>query len=272
MVGSGMSTAIVVALISGAVSLAAATISLLSARNVARLNSQLEDQRRARTKQEQAEELRARYRDPLLGAVFDLQSRLYNIVGRKFLVRYYAPDDSAMRAYALDHTLHVVAEYLGWVEILRREVQFLDLGEEVADREWVTALESVTDGFASDDIDPVLRLFRGEQRAIGELMSVPMDDPDGPRRHGCIGYAGFTARRQEPEFSRWFERLSADIDLMAREPKAHLERPVLLQNALVEVLDVLDPNCTRFGAQRRRRLSLPSPDSEDSPVQNRKDT
>src|SRR5918996_2173316 len=270
MVRSGMSTAIVVALISGGVSLAAATISLLSARSVARLNSQLEDQRRAMTKREQAEELRGRYRDPLLGAVFDLQSRLYNIVGKRFLVRYYAPDDSVMRAYARDHTLHVVAEYLGWVEILRREVQFLDLGEEVANREWVTALESITDGFARDDIDPVLRLFRGEQRAIGELMSVPMDDPDGPRRHGCIGYAGFTARRQEPEFSRWFERLSADIDLMAREPGAHLERPVLLQNALVDVLDVLDPDCTRFAAKRRGRLSL-SPDSEGSPVQSRED-
>ncbi len=266
-----MSTAIVVALISGAVSLAAATVSLLSARSVARLNSQLEEQRRARTKREQADELRARYRDPLLGAVFDLQSRLYNIVAKDFLVRYYLGEDSVTRGYAVEHTLHVMAEYLGWVEILRREVQFLDLGEEVANRRWVGTLERVTDGFARDDVDPVLRLFRGEQRAIGELMAFPVEGAEEARRHGCLGYAGFTTRLQEAQFGRWFERLSADIDLLAREPRDHLERPVLLQNALVDVLDVLDPDCNRFAAERRGKLSLGSPRPDGSPERNRKD-
>jgi hypothetical protein len=123
-----MSTAIVVALISGAVSLAAAAISLLSARSVARLNSELEERRRARTKEEQAAELRARYRDPLLGAAFDLQSRLYNIVAKDFLVRYCGEQDQTSRTYAVENTLYVLAEY-GWVEIVRREIRFLDLGE-----------------------------------------------------------------------------------------------------------------------------------------------
>jgi len=254
-----MSTAIVVALISGGVSLAAATISLLSARNVARLNSELEEQRRVRTKQEQADELRSRYRDPLLGAVFDLQSRLFNIVAKDFLVRYCRGEDESSRAYAVENTLYVLAEYLGWVEIIRREIQFLDLGEELANRRWVATLERVRDTLARDDIDATLRLFRGEQRAIGELMTVAVDGPEGGRPLECRGYASFVVQRQQPDFARWFERLQADVELLAREPNGHLERPILLQDALVDVLDVLDPACNRFAPERRTRLKVTVP-------------
>ncbi len=67
-----MSVAITVAAISGVFSLVAIGGSLLSARNVARLSSELEERREVRTKEERAAELRARYRDPLLGAIFDL--------------------------------------------------------------------------------------------------------------------------------------------------------------------------------------------------------
>ena len=191
-----MSTAVLVALISGGISLAAATISLLSARNVARLNSELEERQRVRTKREQADELRAQYRDPLLGAVFDLQSRLFNIVAKAFLVHYYNGDDKTSRAYAIENTLYLLAEYLGWVEIMRREIQFLDLGEEVANRRWVATLERVRDTLARDDIDPTLRVFRGEQRAIGELMAVAVEVPERSRPLECRGYASFVVERK----------------------------------------------------------------------------
>ena len=258
-----MSTAIIVALISGCISLAAALIAVVNARTVARLNSELEERRRERTKREQAEELRARYRDPLLGAAFDLQSRLYNIVAKEFLVRYTGDEDRSS-AYAVDNTLHVLAEYLGWVEIIRRDIQFLNLGQEVADRRWVAALEQVREVLARDDLEPVLRLFRGEQRAIGELMTISLEHAGGARPRECLGYAGFVKRLAEPEFAAWFENLRGDLELLAREPKLHLVRPVLLQNALVEVLDVLDPEQHRFGAERRTRLAVttPSPSTE----------
>jgi hypothetical protein len=249
-----MSTAIVVALISGGVSLAAAAVALVNARSVARLNADLEEQRRVKTKQEQAEELRARYRDPLLGASFDLQSRLYNIVAQDLLVRYDAGKDESSPTYAVENTLHVLAEYLGWVEIIRRDIQFLDLGDQLANREWVGKLERVRDVMARDDIDPVLRLFRGEQRAIGELMTVDLEHGDGGRRRECLGYAAFVKRQREPEFASWFDGLRRDLVLLAREPRAHLERPVLLQHALVDLLDLLDEDCLRFAAKRRTRL------------------
>jgi hypothetical protein len=250
-----VSTAIVVAAISGAVSLAAAGLSYGNSRSVAKLNDRLEEQRRMRTKEEQAADLRRRYRDPLASGVFDLQSRLYNIVAKTFLVRYAASPDEAARIYAVESTLYVIAEYLGWVEVIRREIQFLDLGTEPANRAWVGALEKVRDTLARDDLDPVLRIFRGEQRAIGEVMTIAVADSGDTRHHECIGYATFVSHLRDPEFCRWFDRLRRDLVLLVEEPNAHLERPVLLQNALVDVLDLLDPKCDRFASERRGRLT-----------------
>jgi hypothetical protein len=249
-----MSTEIVVAIASGVVSLAAAGIALFSNRSVARLSSELEERRRLASKHELAEELRARYRDPLLGTAFDLQSRLYNIVAQDFLIRY-AQADNGSRQYAIDNTLHLLAEYLAWVEIIRREIQFLDLGGEVADRKWVNALEDVRDVLARDDIDPMLRLFRGEQRAIGEMATVALKDAGDGRRHESLGYAKFVEHRQTEDFDRWFQKLHADLELLAIEPREHLERVVLLQNCLLDVLEIFDPDHERFPAKRRTRLS-----------------
>ena len=152
----------------------------------------------------------------------------------------------------------MLAEYLGWVEIIRRDIQFLNLGQEVADRRWVAALERVREVLARDDLDPVLRLFRGEQRAIGELMTISLEHADGARPRECLGYAGFVKHLAEPEFAAWFTNLRGDLELLAREPEQHLMRPILLQNALVEILDVLDPKQQRFGAERRTRLPVPA--------------
>jgi hypothetical protein len=250
-----MST-IIVAVVSGVVSLAAAAIALVSNRGVARLSSELEERRRLATKHEQAEELRARYRDPLIAAVFDLQSRLYNIVAQDFLSHYvsHQRDGESARRYAIDNTLFLLAEYLAWVEIIRREIQFLDLGEELANRRWLQALEQVRDVLARDDLDPVLRLFRGEQRAIGETMTVVLNDTTSGRMHESLGYSEFVARHQDPALSRWFGKLEVDVQALACEPEAHLKRVVLLQNSLIDVLDVLDPECKRFPAARRSRL------------------
>ena len=248
-----VSTGIVIALISGGVSLAAAGISVANTRSVARLNARLEEQRRQRSKEEQAAELRARYRDPLLNAAFDLQSRLFNIVHKRFLIRY-ADKDEASRRYAAESTLYVLAEYLGWVEIIRREIQFLDLGEQEANQRWLGALEQVRDVLASDDIDPAFRLFRAEQRAIGEIMLMSPQNGDGTPRLLCVGYASFKKRLTDPDFGRWFEKLRADLALLSAEADAHLERAVQLHNALIDVLDLLDPEYKRFARERRTHL------------------
>jgi AAA ATPase-like protein len=66
------------------------------------------------------EQVMSRYREPLLRAAFHLQSRVYNIVEQAFLLRYLQRGSPAEQEYACRNTMFVLAEYLGWVEMLRR--------------------------------------------------------------------------------------------------------------------------------------------------------
>jgi len=170
-----MSGELVVAVLSSAVALASVAISVWSARSTARLQNELEERRRQASKEELVEEVMSRYREPLLRAAFDLQSRIYNIVGQGFLHRYLQLGDPANQEYACRNTVFVVAEYLGWVEILRRGVQFLDLGDVRRNQLLVERLEAIGTILSTDRQfqGAVPRMFRGEQRAVGELMMQP---------------------------------------------------------------------------------------------------
>ena len=156
--------------------LAAALISVLGYLGVRRT---LEAQERLHslTRHEEAERLLRRYRDPLVRAAFDLQSRLYNIAVNDFLK--HLRGTLAEYEYARESTLQVIGEYFCWVEIMRREVQFLDLREFARNRALSERLDALNHVFLSEGPDPVLRAFRGEQRAIGEVM---MSDPAVGRR------------------------------------------------------------------------------------------
>src|SRR5688572_15452980 len=54
-----------------------------------RLNAELQDERDKRLAQVEAEKVIARFRDPLMLAAYDLQSRIFNILRQSFLKRYY---------------------------------------------------------------------------------------------------------------------------------------------------------------------------------------
>jgi hypothetical protein len=240
--------AIVVAVVAGGVS-------LLSAVYTTRLASRLEAERHERTKAELLDELMDRYRDPLLQASFDLQSRVYNIVEQGFLARHYVDGTEATREYACENTLYVLAEYLGWVEILRREVRFLELGDEVANRDWSQRLGAVRSALQTDRVSPCFRLFNGQQRAIGEIMVAPNGD-----RLETIGYAKFLSCLEAPQFARWFGHLRDDLERLAREPDGgHDERLRALQGALIDLIDLLDPGAVRVQASERRRLTNEPP-------------
>jgi hypothetical protein len=211
--------------------------------------------KRRHDKEAHISELLARYRDPLLGAAFDLQSRLYNIVRLDFLEDYFGSPDPAARAYARDSTLWLIGQYLGWTEILRREVQFLDLGEVSANRRLQERLHQITQAFATDDeaLGSVFRLFRGEQRAIGELM---IRAPDANGHVTCLGYADFTARYRAEPLKPWFARLEADLTLIADMPY-DCPRLVYLQRSLVDLVDLMDPDRVRYpDADVRGRLPV----------------
>lgn len=138
----GFAGAVLAALISGGVALRQARTDA----QVARLNADLQTEVHRRTalfdQQMNAEAVLSRYREPLAGAANDLQSRLYNILTMDFFVRH--EEATGRLDEALRTTLFRLAQYFGWTEILRRDIQFLSFPQaadtrRVATRRWPSA-------------------------------------------------------------------------------------------------------------------------------------
>lgn len=211
---------------------------------------------------EAADALATRFREPLLQAAFNLETRLYNVVELGFLQQFLGPGSTEEeRAYAVDNTLYVFAQYFCWVEVVRRESQFLDPRDLERNRVVVHTMEEVRDTFSDSRriSGRAFRLFRGEQRALGEVMLVPAGTtgPDGPR-WDCVGYAAFVRSLEDPVVDRWFAGLRASI-LDAVGSPGHQPRLRLVHDALIDLIDTLDPDARRIPADLRRRLkpSLP---------------
>ena len=100
----------------------------------------------------------------------------------------------------------------------------------------------------TDSIDPVFRIFRGEQRAIGEKMIISENE-----RYTCMGYASFVENADD-SFRRWFRQLENDVDLLSKDPMSRGERLIRLHHALIDLIDYLDPNCIRFQGKYRSKI------------------
>ena len=201
-----------------------------------------------------------RYREPLLLAAFDLQARICNIVEDGFAARHRAAPIRTSIA-TRGSTPYWIGDYLGWVEVLRRGLQFLDLGEDYRTHGLVERLDLVSRTFANTTRFPAsaFRLYRDEQRALGEIMLEPVDGE--VRRYQCIGYAAFVGRLEgDPGFARWFDRLGTEVGELASPAPGYLDRPVALQRALVDVIEALDPKGIRLPKDYVKRLdTAPSP-------------
>lgn len=145
----------------------------------------------------EAENLVAKYRDPLMSAAHDLRSRLYGLsdVG---LAEFYRRD-RAHRDNLRMYTAFVVGQYLSWTYILRRQAQFLKFSSNKNHNDLTRILAQITDAFATGSSDvfatgPLIsdhganpfRLWRAQQIAIGEIMTIQ----DGTELY-CMGYAAF---------------------------------------------------------------------------------
>jgi hypothetical protein len=63
--------------------------------------------------------------------------------------------------------MFVLAQYLGWVEIRRRDIGFLDLGDRHRNRKLVELLSVIRRVLFAVDLDPVFHVPAGHQRAVG---------------------------------------------------------------------------------------------------------
>jgi hypothetical protein len=203
----------------------------------------------SQARRREAEAVLAKYQEPLVHAAYELQSRLYNILELSFLQKYYIRGDEGQRDYAIRNTVYVVGQYFGWSEILRREIQFLSYSDSNKTRVVAECQREIVEMFQSDKdhLGRPFQIWRGEQRAIGELMI----DPDATPVQ-CIGYAAF-AQNQRPASLAWFKRLEADIEEIATNPNRRL---IELQHALVDLVRELDQDKIRYPDEELGKVDL----------------
>ena len=212
------------------------------------LEAELQALRVKEERQHEREKLVSRYREPLARAAYDLQSRLYNILEQKFIYVYYAGGKERERLYAVDNTVFLVAQYFAWTEIIRREIQYLDLGADTQNRELTRLQDELYSIWLTDRFGQLYRIFTGEQRAIGERMI-----REGPRGPDCLGYASFLeqiAKANDP----LIEALRADTRALASDLPGARPRLIALQNALIDLLAFLDPQYIRFPQRSRNKV------------------
>jgi hypothetical protein len=243
------------------ISVISAVIAVLGAAATAALGYRVQAQLKSR---EQMDYM-GRYRDALLWAAFDLQSRIYNILhgfelshrpGRKgFLEAFLVEGTERQANYVRRSTAFVLAEYLGWVEIFRRDLQFLDLGDSKTNRHTMFLLATISETLSASSTSETecFRIFRADQRALGELMIDP-DSKPGERR--CLGYAAFGSMLASGGASaEWIQELIDHVELAAREPDMAQDRLIRLQHQLIDLIDLLDPEGQRFPSKQRSRFA-----------------
>lgn len=207
----------------------------------ARLSSALETERDERKalldRKLSAEDVLTRYREPLAAAAMDLQSRCYNIVHLDFFGKFGSGHER--HDDALVTTLFRLAQYLGWTEILRREVQYLSFPEEDDTRRVAQLQSDITRRLASSDADEPLMIWADEQRAIGERMIVRDDG-----KTYCMGYAHF---RDDYDacFAALFRRTRPDLTDTAAQ-----QRLRDVQHLLCQLVATLDPKHLRYSKEQ----------------------
>jgi hypothetical protein len=230
----GLASGVVATLVSAVVALRQARMD----ERLARLNHELEvevHERQARIDAEiHAEDVLKRYKEPLAAAAFDLQSRLYNILELDFFGKFGGPHERSEEA--LHTTMFRLAQYFGWTEILRRDIQFLSFPEADETRA-VTQLQfDIAKRFLTDEHGPELMIWSDEQRAIGERMIV--EKPDGKLL--CMGYATFR-EACEDWFAPWCDRLRDEL-----QQESARRRMRAVQNLLCELVETLDAHRVRY--------------------------
>ena len=187
----------------------------------------------------EAKALVHKYRDPLMLAAYDLQSRLWGLVQQN-LLRYTEDENKKDLIYV--YTAFLVGQYLSWTYILRRQAQFLRFSTDKTNTQLNKILDSITNEFSLDrhkGEDPFM-LWRGQQMAIGESMTLSEDG-----QLYCMGFAAFAVKYEsDADFKKWFHPVETGITLLV---KASAEgnsvanyRLRRLQHQLVDLVLLLD--------------------------------
>ena len=220
---------VVLALIASLTSLGVAVVSVWMQQRGTR-------EAREHARRSEAKVVLDRYRGPLLAAAWELGDRIDNIRHDRFLD--YLDEDSGLAIQAELTTLFRFAQYFGWREVLRTEVQLLRFDDE-GDTKLVSSLiGDIVSALATDRLDGRrAMLWAEQQRAIGELMII--DQGAGPAK--CIGYAAFSSHYDD-RFKAWMGEFAGSLQPLATPTS---DRMRLVEWGLVGLVRQLDEEGTR---------------------------
>jgi hypothetical protein len=250
-----MKVELLVALIAGAVALASAVGTIWSSmRNAERSNANAKDieqlkidNERRKAEAERQREI-SRFSEPLARSAYDLQSRLYNILRQGLINVYLTQGNDREKSYVIDNTVFLIGQYLCWTELVRSEIQFIPLGASSETRELVRLQDTIYALWGTDLHPPLLRIFAGEQRAVGEALIQTT-----ARGQECMGYGVFL-KTFDKGVNPLIDLLRADVMALDSGLGQATERLERLQHALIDLLKMLDPEYLRFPENRRSKV------------------
>ena len=228
-----MTTGVWVAIITSLTSLAVAGITLVFQRKGAR-EEQEEKQR------SDAKVVLDKYRGPLLAVASDLGRRIHHIRYQNFFV--YTTSESGHDRQSKLTTLFRIAQYFGWCEILRTEVQLLPFESKNDTRLVAELIGAIHWACSSDAVDDGSRgsLWAEEQRGIGELMV--------ERNEGSLSTCGYARFVDEYKrcFASWMDGIASFV-LCKEAPDSHRLR--LVQWGLFGLVNELDEEHAHTGEE-----------------------
>jgi hypothetical protein len=205
------------------VSIIVAVISLIGTLLVAGFSAYFTYSTEERKARRDAERLLRKYRDPLLFAAEDLQSRLWGIFEADVLSFHgrSAHHEDALVIY----TCFVLGQFFAWTHVLRTQTQLLpfSLEEDKKLSKFTETLHSIQgtllDNRYAKEEGTAFTLWRGHQMAIGEFMT---EGDTGPEKL-CMGFHEFTkawkagdANAQDP-LRYWFNPVVEGLDTLIKK-------------------------------------------------------
>lgn len=249
-----MDVKLVVAVIAGSVALLSAFGTIASsiwiagrtnsnARAIKNLEFENEQRRAADLRQKEI----SAFSEPLSRAAYDLQSRIYNVL-RGGVLGFLTHGNDRERSYVVENTVFLIAQYLCWSELVRREIQFIDLGRNEETRQLQRLQDNIYGIWGTSNFPSTFRIFAGEQRAIGEALI-----QSGHRGPECMGYGAFLKafeRGKDP----LIDALREDAASLAMNVQTVAPRLTAIQHALIDLLGLIDPDYLRFPKTRRSKV------------------
>lgn len=224
-------------------------------------------------------EISKKYSRPILFSGAELQDRLWYITQREasfenpVLLRKddsepFSAISSMKRRHYLVSTIYLFGRYFAYIEILKKKVQFVELHTLNKTINFTLLVKNVerilSDTNLSDrskiPIKTDRQLFKLQQTYIGEKLII---EKDGEMQ--CMSFADFY-----DGFDNTFSKIQDFQDLIELITKAvsgdredfSLARCCLLANALVDLIDYLDPKYQYVPLKDREKIRVPCIDND----------